>query len=54
MLKLELKMMYILNEENIDLKEEVNQLKALNSDERAMSISEENHKLKRRNGELII
>ncbi len=46
--------MYVLLEENKDLKEEIDQLRALNSDDRAKIIGEENQRLKKRNGELII
>ena len=46
--------MYVLLEENKDLKEEIGQLKALNWDDRAKTIGEENQRLKRRCGELIV
>ncbi len=46
--------MQILQDENEDLREEVARLKAMSYEERVKEIGEENHRLRRRNGELLI
>ena len=53
-MKRELKSMQILQDENEDLREEVARLKAMSYEERVKEIGEENHRLRRRNGELLI
>lgn len=53
-LKMELRNMEILLDENNDLKEELTKLKSLDYDDRTKLITEENQRLKRRNGELVI
>lgn len=53
-MKRELKSMQILQDENDDLREEVARLKAMSYEERVKEIGEENHRLRRRNGELLI
>ena len=54
MLKLELKNMYIIQEENNDLREDLQRQKSLTYEDRMKEVIEENARLKRRNGELII
>lgn len=54
LLQLELKNMYILQEENNDLREELNNLKSLTYEERMKAMVEENKLLKERNGYLLI
>ena len=46
--------MEILLDENNDLKTELTKLKSLDNDDRTKVITEENQRLKRRNGELVI
>jgi hypothetical protein len=41
-------------EENQDLKDELERLRSMNFDDRAKIIGEENVRLRRRNGELLI
>ena len=53
-MKRERKSMQILQDENEDLREEVARLKAMSYEERVKEIGEENHRLRRRNGELLI
>jgi hypothetical protein len=53
-MKIELRQMEILLDENNDLREQVSRLKSLDSDSLSKQISEDNKLLKRRNGELII
>ena len=54
MLKLELKNMYALQEENNDLREDLQRQSSLTYEERMKEVMEENGRLRRRNGELII
>ena len=49
-MKLELKNMYILQEENKDLFEELNQLKSLTYEEKMKTLIEENKTIRERNG----
>jgi hypothetical protein len=51
---MELRNMEILLDENNDLKAEIVKLKELNVDEKSKALAEENQRLKRRNGELVI
>ena len=53
-MKMELRNMEILLDENNDLKAELTKLKSLDNDDRTKVITEENQRLKRRNGELVI
>lgn len=46
--------MEILLDENNDLREEVKKLRALTADEKSKEMTEENQRLRRRNGELVI
>lgn len=46
--------MYVIQEENKDLKEDLERLKNLTYEDRMKDVLEENKRLKRRNGELII
>ena len=46
--------MYILDEENKDLRKELAQLRAMTGDEASKKLQEENAHLKRRNGALLI
>jgi hypothetical protein len=54
LLKLELKNMYAIEEENRDLREDLDRLKSLTYEDRMKEMVEENQRLRRRNGELII
>ena len=54
MLKLELKNMYCIQEENKDLKEDLERMKSMTYEDRMKEAMEENKRLRRRNGELII
>lgn len=54
LLKMELKNMYALQEENKDLREDLERAKSLTYEERMKEVMEENQRLRRRNGELII
>lgn len=54
MLKKEVKSMYILLEENNDLREELERLRQMSYNDRVKESGEENQKLRRRNGELLI
>lgn len=54
LMKRELKTMEMLQEENQDLREEVARLKAMSYEDRVKEIGDENQKLRRRNGELLI
>lgn len=51
---LAMKNMYILQEENKDLKEDLNRLKKLTYDDKVKEIAEENLTLRKRNGMLLI
>lgn len=51
---LELKNMYILQEENKDLKEDLERLKAMSYDKKVKATVEENNQLRKRNGMLMI
>lgn len=53
-MKMELKNMYLLMEENKDLKEDLERLKSLTYEDRMKQILEENQQIRRRNGELLI
>ena len=53
-LHLELKNMYILQEENKDLKEDLERLKAMSYDKKVKATVEENNQLRKRNGMLMI
>jgi hypothetical protein len=53
-LKLELKNMYALQEENNDLKKDLERLRSLTYEDRMKEAIDENKQLRRRNGELII
>lgn len=53
-MKIELRNMEILLDENNDLKAEVVRLKAFTDDEKSKALADENSRLKRRNGELVI
>ncbi len=46
--------MYVIQEENKDLKEDLERLKNLTYEDRMKDVLEENKRLRRRNGELII
>jgi hypothetical protein len=50
MLQLELKNMYILQEENKDLREDLENLKSLTYEARMKNMAQENEDLKKRNG----
>ncbi len=54
MLKLELKNMYAIQEENKDLKEDLERMKTMTYEDRMKEALDENKRLRRRNGELII
>ena len=54
MLKMEIKNMYAIQEENKDLKEDLERLKSMTYEDRMKEAMEENKRLRRRNGELII
>lgn len=54
LLKKEVKSMYILLDENNDLREELERLRQMSYDDRVKESGEENQKLRRRNGELLI
>ena len=54
LLKKEVKSMYILLEENNDLREELERLRQMSYNDRVKESGEENQKLRRRNGELLI
>lgn len=53
-MKRELKSMQILLDENQDLRDEVERLKSMSYEERVREVGEENAKLRKRNGELLI
>lgn len=53
-LKMELRNMEILLDENNDLKAELAKLRAMDNDDRTKAVTDENARLKRRNGELVI
>ena len=50
----ELKNMYILQEENKDLREDLDRLKSLTYEQRMKQMQEENDTLRKRNGYLLI
>ena len=54
MLQLEVKNMYILQEENKDLREDLQRTKAISYDTKIKEMTEENQNLRRRNGQLLI
>jgi hypothetical protein len=54
LLKLEIKNMYAIQEENRDLREDLERMKSLTYEDRMKDAMEENKRLRRRNGELII
>ena len=51
-MEMELKNMYLLEEENTELKEDLLRLKVLSSDDKHKEIVSENERLRLRNGEL--
>jgi hypothetical protein len=53
-MKQEIKNMYIIQEENKDLREDLNRLKKLTYDDKIKEIAEENITLRKRNGQLLI
>jgi hypothetical protein len=53
-LKLELKNMYAIQEENKDLREDLERMKSMTYEDRMKEAVDENKRLRRRNGELII
>lgn len=53
-MEMELKSMYIIMEENKDLKEDLARLKNISYDQKIKDINEENQALKKRNGYLLI
>ena len=53
-LKLEIKNMYAIQDENKDLREDLERLNSLTYEDRMRDTIEENKRLRRRNGELII
>jgi hypothetical protein len=53
-LKMEIKNMYAIQEENKDLREDLDRLKSMTYEDRMKETMEENKRLRRRNGELII
>lgn len=46
--------MYILQEENKDLKEDLDRMKSLTYEQRMKDMCQENYNLRKRNGELLI
>lgn len=54
MLSLEVKNMYVLQEENKDLREDLQRTKAISYDTKIKEMTEENQNLRRRNGQLLI
>lgn len=54
MLQMEVKNMYTLQEENADLREDLNRTKAISYDTKIKEMTEENQNLRRRNGQLLI
>lgn len=54
MLQLEVKNMYILQEENKDLREDMERLKKMSYDQKVKEMAEENKLLRKRNGQLLI
>ena len=54
MMEMELKSMYIVMEENKDLKEDLNRLKNISYDQKIKEMHQENQDLKKRNGYLLI
>lgn len=53
-MKQELRSMHIMVEENTEMRQEIERLKKMSYEERVRVIGEENARLKRRNGELLI
>ena len=53
-MELEVKSMYIIQEENKELKNDLNRLKKLSYDDKVTELAEENNRLKKRNGYLLI
>tara|TARA_B110000305_G_C19290919_1_gene564136 strand:- start:689 stop:973 length:285 start_codon:yes stop_codon:yes gene_type:complete len=54
MLQMEVRNMYTLQEENVDLREDLNRTKAISYDTKIKEMTEENQNLRRRNGQLLI
>lgn len=54
MMSLELKNMYIIMEENKDLKEDLNRLKSISYDVKIKEMTKENADIRKRNGYLLI
>ena len=54
MMSLELKNMYIIMEENKDLKEDLNRLKSISYDDKIKEMTKENQEIRKRNGYLLI
>jgi hypothetical protein len=54
MMKRELKSMGILLEENKDLKEDLDRMQKMSYDDRVKEVGEENARLRKRNGQLLI
>ena len=54
MMSLELKNMYIIMEENKDLKEDLNRLKSISYDVKIKEMTQENADIRKRNGYLLI
>lgn len=52
-MKMELKNMYIIQEENADLKEDLERLKSLTYEDRMRDVMDENKRIKERNGQLL-
>lgn len=51
---MELKSMYIIMEENKDLKEDLNRVNNISYDQKIKDMNQENQELKKRNGYLLI
>jgi len=51
---MEVRNMYTLQEENVDLREDLNRTKAISYDTKIKEMTEENQNLRRRNGQLLI
>ena len=54
MMEMELKSMYIIMEENKDLKEDLNRVNNISYDQKIKDMNQENQELKKRNGYLLI
>ena len=53
-MKKELKSMQILIDENQDLRDELERIRSMSYEDRVSKIGDENQRLRRRNGELLI